>query len=179
MGPESVPICPSVRRKQPPKRHLASGRGRDRHRRQETLALAGRRSGWLRARRIVQTRRNTTAAKRLLTRLLKKQGMAPKRMITDKLSLLWGSQAPGHAECRHRSHKGLNNRAENSHLPLESENAVLQGFRSAGSLKRLTLVFSAVRNLFVPPNSHQSAPPTHLHRLRAMTAWKAAAGVLA
>jgi putative transposase len=34
---------------------------------------------------IVQTRRNTKAARRLLTRLLKKQGMAPKRMITDKL----------------------------------------------------------------------------------------------
>ncbi|CCM80008.1 hypothetical protein BN77_p2150042 [Rhizobium mesoamericanum STM3625] len=34
---------------------------------------------------IVQTRCNTKAAKRLLTRLLKKQGMPPKRMITDKL----------------------------------------------------------------------------------------------
>ncbi|ESX63978.1 hypothetical protein X759_32605 [Mesorhizobium sp. LSHC420B00] len=34
---------------------------------------------------IVQTRRNTKAAKRLLTRLLKKQGQVPKRMITDKL----------------------------------------------------------------------------------------------
>ncbi|ESX98749.1 hypothetical protein X753_30870 [Mesorhizobium sp. LNJC399B00] len=32
---------------------------------------------------IVQNRRNTKAAKRLLTRLLKKQGLAPKRMITD------------------------------------------------------------------------------------------------
>ncbi|MGZ2487297.1 transposase-like protein [Rhizobium pisi] len=34
---------------------------------------------------IVQTRRNTKAAKRLLIRLLKKQGLAPKRIITDKL----------------------------------------------------------------------------------------------
>jgi putative transposase len=34
---------------------------------------------------IVQTRRNTKAAKRLLRRLLKKQGMAPKRIITNKL----------------------------------------------------------------------------------------------
>lgn len=34
---------------------------------------------------IVQARRNTKAAKRLLARLLKKQGIAPKRMITDKL----------------------------------------------------------------------------------------------
>jgi putative transposase len=32
---------------------------------------------------IVQNRRNAKAAKRLLTRLLKKTGVAPKRMITD------------------------------------------------------------------------------------------------
>jgi transposase-like protein len=34
---------------------------------------------------IVQTRRDAEAAKRLLTRLLKKQGWPPRRMITDKL----------------------------------------------------------------------------------------------
>jgi len=34
---------------------------------------------------IVQTRRNTKAAKPLLIRLLKKQGLAPRRIITDKL----------------------------------------------------------------------------------------------
>jgi putative transposase len=34
---------------------------------------------------IVQTRRDTKAAKRLLIRLLKKQGLRPKRIITDKL----------------------------------------------------------------------------------------------
>ncbi len=33
---------------------------------------------------IVQTRRDTKAAKRLLVRLLKKQGLSPKRIITDK-----------------------------------------------------------------------------------------------
>jgi putative transposase len=35
---------------------------------------------------IVQSRRDTKAAKRLLKRLLKKQGCPPRRMITDKLS---------------------------------------------------------------------------------------------
>jgi putative transposase len=34
---------------------------------------------------IVQNKRNANAAKRLLTRLMKKQGMVPKRIITDKL----------------------------------------------------------------------------------------------
>src|ERR687889_2468520 len=35
---------------------------------------------------LVQSRRNATAAKRLLRKLLKKQGMAPRVMITDKLA---------------------------------------------------------------------------------------------
>lgn len=34
---------------------------------------------------IVQSRRDTKAAKRLLLRLLKKQGLAPKRIVSDKL----------------------------------------------------------------------------------------------
>ena len=33
---------------------------------------------------IVQSRRNTKAAKRLLIRLMRKQGTVPKRIITDK-----------------------------------------------------------------------------------------------
>jgi transposase-like protein len=37
-------------------------------------------------REIVQTRRNTKAAKRLLRRLLKKRGMALRRIINDRLS---------------------------------------------------------------------------------------------
>src|SRR5688500_14631114 len=35
---------------------------------------------------LVQSRRNAKAAKRLLRKLLKKQGMAPRVMITDKLA---------------------------------------------------------------------------------------------
>ena len=35
---------------------------------------------------LVQSRRNAKAAKRLLRKLLKKQGIAPRVMITDKLA---------------------------------------------------------------------------------------------
>ena len=34
---------------------------------------------------IVQTRRNTKSARRFLIRLMKKQGLAPKRIVTEKL----------------------------------------------------------------------------------------------
>ncbi|CAH1696739.1 hypothetical protein CHELA1G11_50040 [Hyphomicrobiales bacterium] len=54
---------------------------------------------------------------------------------------------------------------------------MMQGFRSAGGLQRFVSVFSAVRNLFVPPRSRRSALATHFHCLQAMAAWKSAAGV--
>src|SRR5918993_3358858 len=123
---------------------------------------------------IVQTRRDTKAAKRLLKRLLKKQGSPPRRLITDKLGSYAAAGRQIMPAVEHRSHKGLNNRAENSHLPLRKRERMMQGFRSVGGLQRFTSVFSAVRNLFVPPHSHRSALAAHLHRLNAMAEWKSA-----
>ena len=128
---------------------------------------------------IVQARRNTKAAKRVLTRLMKKQGVALKRIVTDKLASYRAVRRQVMHSVEHQSHKGLNNRAENSHLALKKWERLMQGFRSAGGLQRFTSVFSAVRNCFVSPRSCRSALVTHLHRLQAMEAWKAAAGVLA
>ncbi|TDQ33803.1 DDE superfamily endonuclease [Phyllobacterium brassicacearum] len=81
---------------------------------------------------IMQTWRNTKAARRLLTRLLKKQGLAPKRLITDKLGSYAAARRQIMPSIKHRSHKGLNNRAENSHLPPRRRERAMQGFRSQG-----------------------------------------------
>ncbi|MEZ5805850.1 MAG: IS6 family transposase, partial [Rhizobiaceae bacterium] len=94
---------------------------------------------------IVQCRRNAKAARRLLTRLLKKQGIAPKRMISDKLRSYGAAKRQVMPRVEHRSHKGLNNRAENSHVPLRKRERAMQGFRSPGSLQRFVSIFSAVR----------------------------------
>jgi putative transposase len=110
---------------------------------------------------IVQTRRDTKAAKRLLKRLLTEQGCPPRRMITDKLGSYAAAQRQIMPAVEHRSHKGLNNRAENSHLSLRRRERAMQGFRSPGGLQRFTVVFSAVRNLFVPPRSRRSALALH------------------
>ncbi len=128
---------------------------------------------------IVQTRRDTKAAKRLLQHLLKKQGCSPRRMITDKLGSYAAARRQIMPAVEHRAHKGLNNRAENSHVPLRKRERALQGFRSPGGLQRFVATFSAVRNLFVPPRSSRSAFATHLHRLNAMAQWKAVARVAA
>ena len=128
---------------------------------------------------IVQSHRDTKAAKRLLKRLLRKQGRPPRRMITDKLGSYAAARRQVMPEVEHRSHKGLNNRAENSHLPFRRRERVMQGFRSSRYLQRFVSVFSPVRNLFVPPRSSRSAPATRLHRLTAMAEWKSAANIAA
>jgi putative transposase len=128
---------------------------------------------------VVQTRRDTTAAKRLLKRLLRKQGCPPRRMITDKLGSYAAARRQVMPDVEHHSHKRLNNRAENSHLPFRRRERVMQGFRSPRYLQRFVSVFSAVRNLFVPPRSSRSAPATYLHRLNAMVEWKAVANIAA
>ena len=126
---------------------------------------------------ILQNRRNTKAARRLLTRLLKQQGMAPKRIITDKLGSYSAAKRKVMPQVEHRSHKGLNNRAENSHVPLRKRERAMQRFKSPGQLQRLVTIFSRLRNLFVPPRDQRSAIDIHLHRISAFAQWKSAARI--
>lgn len=99
---------------------------------------------------IVQTRRNTKSARRFLIRLMKKQGLAPKRIVTEKLRSYGAAKRDVMPTIEHRSHKRLNNRAENSHLALRKREQTMQGFRSAGGLQSFTSIFSRCR----PPSSH-------------------------
>ena len=63
---------------------------------------------------LVQSWRDTKAAKWLLRKLLKKQGVGPRGMMTDKLKSYAGAKRETMPDVEHRQHKGLNNRAENS-----------------------------------------------------------------
>lgn len=123
-----------------------------------------------------QTRRNTKAAKRLL---LRKQGIPPKRIVTDKPRSYGVARRQVMPDVEHRSHKGLNNRSETSHLPLRKRERMMQTFRSPGGMQGFVSIFSILRNLFVPPYSIRSAFQVHVHRLQAMAEWKSATGALA
>jgi putative transposase len=83
---------------------------------------------------IVQLSRDTKTSKHLLRRLLRKQVMLPKRIITDKLRSNGAAKRELMPHIEHRSHKGWNNRAENSHLPLRKRERIMQHFRSVGAL---------------------------------------------
>jgi len=63
---------------------------------------------------LVQRRRDKQAAKRLLRKL---QLRPPRVMITDGLASYGAAKREVMPGIEHRQHKGLNNRAENSHQP--------------------------------------------------------------
>lgn len=41
----------------------------------------------------------------------------------------------------------------------------------AGTLQRFVSIFSAIRNLFVPPSAKRSSLEIHIHRFQAMEQW--------
>jgi TctA family transporter len=71
----------------------------------------------------------------------------------------------------HRRHKGLNNRAENSHLPTRKRERVLQRFKSAEHAQRFLVPFSAVSNHFRPRRHRLTASTYRQFRTQAHTAW--------
>jgi putative transposase len=92
-----------------------------------------------------------------LVKLIKRWGFVPNWIITDKLRSYGAAKrevAPG---LDHWSHKGLNNRAENSHLPFRKRELVMQSFQSGGRLQRFVSMQSATRNSFYVPARRRSA----------------------
>jgi len=85
---------------------------------------------------LVQRRRDKQAAKRLLRKLLKKQMRPPRVMITDKLASYGAAKREIMTGIEHRQHKGLNNRAENSHQPTRRRERQMKQFKSAGHAQR-------------------------------------------
>jgi putative transposase len=120
---------------------------------------------------LVQSRRNAKAAKRLMKKLLKGQGHSPRVMITDKLRSYGAAKRDIMPGVEHRSHKGLNNRAENSHQPTRRRERIMKGFKSARHLQRLVSIHDPIANLFyIPRHNILSAHHREL-RAAAMQMW--------
>ena len=86
---------------------------------------------------LVQSRRDKRAALRLLRKLLKKQGMAPEELVTDRLRAYGAAARELGLSAEHIQGKRKNNRAEGSHVPIRRRERKMQGFRSPGSAQRL------------------------------------------
>ena len=68
---------------------------------------------------LVQPKRDTKAARKLMRKLLKRQGMAPDEWVTDKNPAYGAAlRALRLTSARHTRGKQANNRAESSHVPV-------------------------------------------------------------
>ena len=75
---------------------------------------------------LIQRRRDSRAALRLIRKLLKKQGFVPKLLITDKLRSYGSAFRHLRLTCRHEQGLRKNNRAENSHQAVRRRERKLQ-----------------------------------------------------
>ena len=93
---------------------------------------------------------------------MKKTGAVPRVVVTDKLRSYGAAHREVMACVEHRSHKGLNNRAENSHQPTRQRERAMKDLRSVGGAQRFLSAFSGI--------SPHSRPRRHLmpaHNYRA------------
>src|SRR4051794_30153915 len=128
---------------------------------------------------LVQSRRDKRAAERLLRKLLKRQCRAPRVMITDKLASYGAAKREIMPGVEHRQHKGLNNRAENSHQPTRRRERQMKRLKSAGQAQRFLSVHDQINTLFhlhrdlVPADQYRAA------RTQAFQTWAEVTGVAA
>jgi putative transposase len=99
---------------------------------------------------LVTKRRNKEAAKRFFLKLLRGLQYEPHVIITDKLRSYGAAIRDVLPHVEHRQHKGLNNRAENSHRPTRRREKVMQRFKSMEQAQRFLSPFGLIYEHFKP-----------------------------
>jgi putative transposase len=120
---------------------------------------------------LVQRRGDKRAAKRLLRKLLKRQMRSPRVMITDKLASYGAAKREVMPAIEHRQHKGLNNRAENSHQPTRRRERQMKLFKSAGQAQRFLSAHDQINNLFHLRRDHVTATEHRASRAQTFQVW--------
>src|SRR5918998_3339683 len=123
---------------------------------------------------LVQRRRDKAAARKLMRKLLRKQGFAPTEIATDKLRSYGAAFAEIGLAARHEQGLRKNNRAEVSHQPVRQRERKMRRFKSPGSAQRFVSVHSAVYNTFNVQRHLISRRTLRAFRAEAMAQWHAA-----
>jgi transposase-like protein len=126
---------------------------------------------------LVQRRRDTQAALRLMRKLLKKQGFAPKLLVTDKLGSYGSAFRQLRLTCPHDRGLRRNNRAENSHQVVRRRERKMQRFKSARSAQRFLSMHVAVHNTFNHQRHLVTRSTLRIFRAEAANRWQDAVGV--
>ena len=123
---------------------------------------------------LVQPRRDRQAAFKLMRKLLKKQGIAPATMVTDKLRSYGSALRELGVAWRHDTGRWKNNRAENSHQPLRQRERRMKRFKSPGSAQRFLSIHAAIYNVFNIQRHLTSRRTLRVFRDQAMLTWRQA-----
>jgi transposase-like protein len=110
----------------------------------------------------------------LLRKLLKKQGFAPKLLVTDKLRSYAAAFRRLRLTCPHEQGLRKNNRAENSHQAVRRRERKLQRFKSARSAQRFLSMHAAVHNTFNLQRHLVSRSTLRIFRAEATAHWQSA-----
>jgi len=124
---------------------------------------------------VVQRRRDTDAALRLLRRLLHNQPVGPQTITTDGLAS-YGA-ALDQLDMRHLHRPGRlreKNRVENSHLPIRRRERQQQRFKSQAPAQRFLTTLAAIYKIFDTQRHLISRQTLRRFRAEAATAWAAA-----
>jgi putative transposase len=92
-------------------------------------------------------------------------------MITDKLASYGAAKKEVMPSVEHRQHKGLNNRAENSHQPTRRRERQMKRFKSAGHAQRFLSAHDQINNLFQFRRDHVTADQHRAARMHAFEIW--------
>ena len=123
---------------------------------------------------LVQPKRDTAAALRLMRKLLKKQAYAPDELVTDKLGSYGAARRKLGLSAHHEQGMRKNNRAENSHQPVRRRERKQQRFKSARSAQRFLSMHAPVHNTFNLQCHLISRRTLRLFRAEAVQAWQIA-----
>ncbi|CAM5740907.1 IS6 family transposase [Streptomyces hirsutus] len=125
---------------------------------------------------LVQNRRDKVAARRFFRRLLKRTCSVPRVVVTDKLRSYSAAHRAVMPSVEHRSHQGLNNRAENSHQPTRQRERAMKGFRSVGGAQRFLAAFSGISPHFRPRRHLLTATEYRTEMTTRFALWDQATG---
>ncbi|PWI04553.1 IS6 family transposase [Streptomyces sp. NWU339] len=125
---------------------------------------------------LVQSKRDTAAARRFFRKLMKKTRSVPRVVVTDKLRSYGAAHREVMPSVEHRSHKGLNNRAENSHQPTRQRERAMKGFRSMGAAQRFLAAFSGISPHFRPRRHLMTAPGHRTEMTVRFVSWEQITG---
>jgi len=126
---------------------------------------------------LVQRRQDTAAAKKFFRRLLKDLQYVPRVLITDKLASYGAAHRAVLPRVEHRRHKGLNNRAENSHQPTRERERRMRRFKSPGHAQRFLAAYGPIAGHFRPRRHRLTAAAYRHQRDQAHVTWREVTGV--